>query len=175
MLEFLLENRTEIQRIASVVLALAMWRWGSVPERLIASAFIGIFVVPLFVAFAILDGSVLFGGGRYLTISIDAVAMVCFIGIALYANRNYTLWIAGFQLVAVAAHLVGGATDVISPIAYAILVIGPSYLQILAMLIGLIDHTRRKKRFGEYRDWRVPINLPFVSSPGVADGPKVNA
>ena len=64
-------------------------------------------------------------------------------------------------MVAASAHAVRYLTDVVSPIAYAILVIGPSYFQLFFMLVGLIRHIRREKKHGEYRNWRVPWSSLF--------------
>lgn len=87
---------------------------------------------------------------------IDMLAAVLFTGIALNANRNYPLWIAGFQLVAVGAHIVKALVDGVSPLAVAVLVIGPSYFQILLLMGGFVRHAQRQRRFGRYREWRTP-------------------
>ncbi|MDA9918626.1 hypothetical protein N9D37_01945, partial [Erythrobacter sp.] len=107
------------------------------------------------------DGSVVFSSRAGFYIAIDIIACVAFVLIALNANRNYPLWLAGFQVVALAAHMVRGLVDSVSPLAYAILVIGPSYFQLILMLVGLIRHIRREKKHGEYRDWRVPWSTLF--------------
>ncbi len=163
MLDLLLENRVDAQRIASVIMALAMWRWGGAPERILALTFVGLFTLPLlFLDFAT-AGTVMFSDRGYLIVAIDVLAGLIFVGLALHANRNYPLWIAGFQVVAVTAHLARGIVEAITPIAYAVMVIGPSYFQLILMLAGLVRHLRRKQRHGEYRDWRIPSGDGLLS------------
>lgn len=132
-----------------------MLRWGAGPERAVAVVFIGLFTVPA-ILFELLDGRILlFSGGGLMYASVDIVAAIAFIVIALNANRNYTLWIAGFQLVAMSAHGVRYVTDAVTPLAHAVMVIGPSYFQLVLMAVGLIRHVKRRRRFGDYRDWRM--------------------
>jgi hypothetical protein len=50
--------------------------------------------------------------------------------------------------------MVDAVADSASPLAIAILVIGPSYFQLLLLLTGFIRHVRRERRFGPYRAWR---------------------
>jgi hypothetical protein len=87
------------------------------------------------------------------------VVLAGFAAIALNANRNYPLWAAGFQLVAVGSHLVRGLVDSVSPIAYAILAVGPSYCQLALLFAGLLRHRARLRRYGPYRDWRAGHGL----------------
>lgn len=165
MFELILEYRVEAQRIASVILLLAAFKWGGVPERIAAATFVVLFTLPL-TAFELIGGSpLIFSGSRLVYVALDVTALVIFLVIALNANRNYVLWIAGFQVVALVAHLVRGIVDAVSPLAYAILVIGPSYFQLMLMLAGLIFHIQRKKKYGEYRDWRIGVKMPFGSGP----------
>ncbi len=86
---------------------------------------------------------------------LDAAVAVAFVGIGLFANRNYTLWIGSFQIIALSAHLVrylAGAEGLTLP--FAILYILPSYFQIGLFLWGTHLHARRVERFGPYRSWR---------------------
>ncbi|QFT78882.1 hypothetical protein [Erythrobacter sp. THAF29] len=161
MFDLVIEYRVEAQRILSFVLLIAALRWGGAPEKILAVVFVAIFTVPL-TAFEILtDSPLMFGGSTIVRVGLDLVALALFMFVALNANRSYPLWVAGFQVVALAAHMVSGIVDVITPLAYAILVIGPSYFQLIFMAVGLMLHIRRKKRYGQYRDWRVPLPYPF--------------
>lgn len=147
--------RTDVQHIASVLLALAIWRSGAAPERWLIGVFIGTMVAPIYLFRVLGLGNPTFGPFAWLWIGIDLFAAVAFIVIALKANRNYPLWIAGFQLVAISAHMVRGMVDAVSPFAYLILSVGPSYCQLLLIFVGFLRHTRRTRRFGAYRDWRI--------------------
>lgn len=164
MLELFNAYRVDAQHIASVILALAILRWGGGPERWLITLFVATMVIPIH-AFELLElGNPMFGPAAWLWIGFDLVAGLGFIGIALQANRNYPLWIAGFQLVALGAHTVSGLTDAVSPIAYVVLSSGPSYCQLLLIFAGFVRHVRRERRYGPYRGWRgsVPAGTGFT-------------
>lgn len=159
LLEFLNTYRASAQHITSLLLAAAAWRWGGSPERWLATIFVATMVMPIYVLRLLGSGGSLIGSSGLYTI-VDIIAAVLFVGVALKANRNYPLWIAGFQLVALGAHLVKLVPSSASALAIAILVIGPSYCQLLLLLGGFIRHVQRERRFGPYRDWR--ITQPFA-------------
>ncbi len=157
MLELFNTYRSDGQHIASVLLALAIWRWGAAPERWLIAIFIGAMVVPIKV-FEWLDlGNLVMGELAWLYVGIDLLAGAAFVAVALKANRNYPLWIAGFQLVAISAHAVKGLVDTVSPIAYLILASGPSYCQLALIFAGVARHVTRTRQFGPYRDWRASV------------------
>lgn len=164
MLDFVFNNRADLQYIASLVIGLAMLRWGAGPERASAASFLAFIIAPVVVFRFTASGAMLFGGYSGLYMLFDLIAFGAFMWIALNANRTYPLWLAGFQLVAIGAHGVRALGDVISPIAYAILAIGPSYGQLLVMVWGLAAHIRRKRGFGPYRDWRGGHGLPRLAA-----------
>ena len=154
MLELFNEYRVSAQHVTSILLAMAVWRWGAGPERWIVSAFIATMVAPMYLVGWLDFGNPAEGpfGGAY--IALDLTAAGLFVAIALNANRNYPLWVAGFQVVAVVAHGVRTLIDTVSPVAAAILVIGPSYCQLIVILAGVARHYTRLNRFGPYREWR---------------------
>ncbi|MBV7266064.1 hypothetical protein [Erythrobacter ani] len=165
MFELILEYRVEAQRVVSVLILLAALRWGGAPERAAAATFVLFFTLPLTAFEFFAGGPLIFSGIRIVYVALDIFALTAFLAIALNANRNYPLIIAGFQVVALVAHLVRGIVDTVSPLAYAVLVIGPSYFQLVLLACGLALHVRRRKRFGPYRDWRVPLPKPFDRRP----------
>lgn len=154
MLEWLISYRADAQHIGSLILGLAMWRLGGGPERAAGAAFIGLLIVPAMTARLTGFSLVMFGDLAWTYVLLDIAAAGAFVVIALNANRGYLLWIAGFQLVAVSAHVVRMVIDTVSPIAYVILAVGPSYSQLLLLWAGLISHRQRLRRHGPYRDWR---------------------
>lgn len=171
MFDLLIEHRAIAQHIASVFLMLAMLRWGGAPERAVVLVFVVLFTLPV-VIFQLFAGYALFfAAGGVFYASVDIIAATAFILIALNANRNYTLWLAGFQVVAASAHAVRYLVEVVTPLAHAIMVIGPGYFQLILMLIGLVRHIRRQNRYGEYRDWRIPLASLFKRRP-IPDGLK---
>lgn len=154
-LELFNAYRAPAQHIAGLLLAVAIWRWGGSPERWLAAVFLSTMVAPIYLARIIGIQSLAVGQWANYYVLIDVIAAVLFVGVALNANRNYPMGIAAFQLVAVGAHMVEAVADRASPLAIAILVIGPSYFQLLLLLGGFIRHVRRERHFGPYRAWRV--------------------
>lgn len=161
MFDLIMEYRVEAQRILSILLLIAALRWGRAPERFSIAIFVAFFTLPPAAFEYLTNEPLMFGASSIAIVGLDLVALVLFLFVALNANRNYPLWIAGFQIVALTAHAVRGMVDTVSPIAYAILVIGPSYFQLILIAAGLVLHVRRTKKHGEYRDWRVPMPYPI--------------
>lgn len=147
--------RVEVLHIASVVLALAIAFRGAAPERWLIGVFIATMILPFYGARWLNIGNLPFGPYSWAYVAIDLLATAAFVVIALNANRNYPLWVAGFQLVAVGAHAVRGLGEMVSPFAYMVLAVSPSYCQLVLIGAGFIRHQRRERRFGSYREWRV--------------------
>lgn len=155
MFEVILEYRVDGQRVASILLLLAALKWGRPPEKASIITFVALFTIPLTIVEYAFDGPLIFSERGILYAALDVLALISFLSIGLNANRVYPLWLAAFQIVVLAAHMVRGVVEAITPLAYAIMVISPSYFQLGIIAGGLILHIRRKKRFGEYRDWRM--------------------
>lgn len=153
-LELFNTYRVPAQHLVSFLLAGAIWRWGGAPERWLICIFLATMVLPIYVIWGFDLGSMVAGTLLDTFMVIDALATFLFVSVALNANRNYPLWIAGFQLVAIGAHLVRVMVESASPLAYAILIIGPSYCQLLVLAVGFVRHVLRERRFGPYREWR---------------------
>jgi len=162
-LEFFNSYRVTLQHLASLLLAAAIWRWGRGPERWLMAIFLVSMVLPVY-AMRLMSVNAGYTG-VYLQVwfVIDVIATGLFIAIALNANRNYPLWIAGFQLVALVAHAVEAMVDAVSPLASAVLMVGPSYGILLVLAGGFVRHLIRLRRFGPYRDWRMsPPSLMWL-------------
>ena len=154
MLELFNTYRGDAQHIISVLMALAIWRWGAAPERWLIGLFVATMVFPvrLFDWFDL--GNVALGPHAWACVALDIAAGIGFVAVALNANRNYPLWVAGFQLVAISAHAVKVLIDAVSPLAYLILASGPSYCQLVLIFGGFVRHRMRLSTFGPYRAWR---------------------
>lgn len=162
--------RVSAQHLTSVLLAAAIWRWGGGPERWLIGIFLATMVMPIYPVRWL--GLTTWEVGPLASASfiIDCIAAVLFVGVALQANRNYPLWIAGFQVVALGGHLVRTVIEGISPLAIAVLAVGPSYCQLLLIIAGFVRHTRRERRFGQYREWRPRPAVAGAAGPGAGPG-----
>lgn len=159
MLEWLNIYRADLQHIASLLLGLAMWRLGGAPERAMALAFGALVIAPVLAARMMGLDAALLANLAWLYVLFDSAAAAAFLMIALAANRNYPMWVAGFQLVSMSAHVVRGMVDTVSTLAYVILAVGPSYCQLILLAAGLSRHLWRQRTYGDYRSWRVGSGL----------------
>lgn len=147
--------RVPTQHLLAFLLAGAAWRWGGAPERWLSLSFIATMVLPVYLRGWLIPVQTIDEPFLLVHLFLDLAAAVAFVGIALHANRNYPLWVAGFQLVALGAHMVSLMELGVSPLALVVLITGPSYCQLLLMLTGFARHVRRENRFGQYREWRI--------------------
>lgn len=161
MLELLASDfRGDIQDVLVWAIFLSALIWGAGPERAAAATWVVVFELPEVIYNDILGfGAKLTEVDLFLAIS-DLSAAFLWVTIALYANRNYTLWIAAMQVLATTAHLARGLIEAISPIAYLAMLVAPGWFLLMFLGIGLIRHILRKRKHGPYRDWRVPRQWP---------------
>ncbi len=165
MLELLFsEYRPYLQDVLAWIVCIAALLWGGAPERIVAATWLLLFETGEVIYTKLLGESWQLASVDWYFAGIDLLAVVIMIATALYANRNYTLWIAAMQLLSFVAHISRGLIDAISPITYAIMVIAPGWLMLVFLAAGLVRHIRRKRKYGDYRDWRVRMPIS-------ADGP----
>jgi len=132
--------------IILLVFATVVWAFarGAGPERGAALVLLGMYVLdPIYHA---LDPS----AGHYRHVDpghllIDLAAMAGFLTIALKANRVWPLWAAAAQLLAVMSHLLRLVDHEWTPVAYASLIRGPSYIQIVCIACGIWMNSRRTR------------------------------
>lgn len=151
----LFDYRAHIQDVAAIILCLAALIWGGGPERVVAATWLIIFEFSWWVIDWVGGSSFQLNTVDWFIASTDVIAGAIFVWLALYANRNYTLWIAAMQVLAITAHLARGIADLIAPIAYAVMFIFPGWLQLLFLGAGLARHILRERKHGPYRDWRI--------------------
>lgn len=145
--------RLWFQLVAIGLVALAAWRVGGGPERMLAGVLVGLMVSSQFYHHVV-EGLPFMPSRWAAYFVLDGAALAVAIAVALRANRIYPLWFAAFQLVAVLAHLAREIATGVAQLAYMIMYIGPSYCQIFLLAGGLLAHHRRVRRFGSYRSWR---------------------
>ncbi|MEE4200762.1 hypothetical protein [Erythrobacter sp.] len=156
MLEILASDlRPFAQDVLVAIVCICALVWGGGPERAVALVWLTIFELGNLIYQGIASqGYQVFEVDFWLATT-DLIAGAAFIIVALWANRNYTLFIAAMQLLAMTAHLARGLVEAILPIAYAFMVATPGWFQLLFLGGGLARHILRKRRHGDYRDWRV--------------------
>ncbi|MEP0390976.1 hypothetical protein [Erythrobacter sp.] len=150
----LIDYRGQIQDGVLIAVCVGAFIWGGGPEKFVAATWLVIFEGLAWAKNWMIGDSVQLSDVDWFLASLDVLAGAVFVGIALYANRNYTMWIAAMQVLAVMAHLARGVADLIAPIAYAIMFIVPGWLQLFLLGAGLMRHILRKRKHGPYRDWR---------------------
>lgn len=170
MTELLLsDSRALIQDVVAWTICICALIWGGGPERAVAAVWI--------VFFELFANLYTLATGTNLKVedidaffaSIDVLAAVCWVAIALYANRNYTLWIAAMQILAMTAHVARGLVEAIAPVGYVIMVAVPGWFQLILLAVGVTRHILRKRKHGEYRDWRIQKpNIDLGSGNGLA-------
>jgi len=164
MLEMVWQARAWLQYVVLVLLfALALWR-GAAPEKWCAG-----------LLFAMLPEEWLYlfmvsGNQTFRTVDIghtliDAFTFAGLFYVALHANRVYPLWLGGAQLISLMGHLSRLAMVQIDPIAYAIMSRIPSYIEIVAMSLGLAFHVHRRRKRGNYPSWRSSSALSHRTVP----------
>lgn len=162
-LEFFNAYRVTLQHLASLLLAAAIWRWGGGPERWLMAIFLVSMVLPVYPIRWLRESATDHEAYLQVWLVIDVIVTGPLIAIALNANRNYPLWIAAFQVVALVAHAVEVMVDTVSSLASAVLMVGPSYGILLVLAGGFVRHLIRLRRFGPYRDWRLsPPSLMWL-------------
>lgn len=136
------------------LLGAASLRWGAAPERICAAALAFVtFVDPLYHLLAGRD--TIYGSVDVGHLLIDLGLAATFLGVALWANRIYPLWLASFQLVSVISHFAREVTDIFPKLAYGIMSYGPYYIILTILAAGIWRHRTRVRRHGLYRSWRV--------------------
>ncbi|GMN02118.1 hypothetical protein [Erythrobacter sp. MTPC3] len=167
------EYRPMLQDLLTIAVCIGAYFWGSAPERLVAITWVLVFEVPGRLYRAVSEDGLRLTGTDAFLATTDVVAGIVWIGIALYANRNYTLLIASMQVLAMTAHVARSLADTISPVAYVTMVAAPGWFQLIFLGIGILMHRKREERYGPYRDWRIPINIPLLTKlPRYPRGPR---
>lgn len=159
MLEILWVQRGLVQALLVILLFTGSALRGASPERWSSS------ILLLAIALIRLEGLVAsdfqttWGLAGFVTrdIAYLAIDLITFLGLAtigIRANRTYPLWMAGFLLTALLTHIASRTTDIVSPLAYAILNLSTFWLAIATLGVGLVAHIRRERRWGTYPSWR---------------------
>jgi hypothetical protein len=86
-------------------------------------------------------------------VAVDILWMIAFLALALKADRFWPLWIAAFQVITLAGHVVRLIEPDIAGRTYVFMVVVWSYPMILLIIVGTWRHQQRLARFGFDRSW----------------------
>ena len=153
MVEDIFRHRVLLQHCLIVGMAIYAWLRGDAPEK-VATAVLPCMVLLLYLYEATFAQSARYDRVNLGYFAIDGLGLVVFGYLALKANRMYPLWLLGAQLISVMMHLVRDLSEAMHPVVYFILTTAPSWVQIMALAIGLYCHRKRIARYGSYRSWR---------------------
>ena len=130
----------------------ALWRGGP-PER---------FAAKIVILWILTDVGyhVLFGPSGFTVVDpahlvIDGAELVAITWVALQANRIWPVWAAAAQLMTFSGHLVVMISGTGWNYAYWAMTQLPPYIQLFALVCGVVFHARRFRRIGHYRSWRL--------------------
>lgn len=120
-------------------------RWAGWPERIAALLMLGSHALDRYYHWAI------GGQGSYHQVdlghlAIDLYLLAGFLAIALKADRQWTLWAAGAQIVALLSHPVRLVSGEVAELAYAVMIRAPSWLQIALLYAGISFVALRRRR-----------------------------
>lgn len=152
-----MDNQTLYWSLLALTGAYALVR-GGVPERWAMAAWI--------LASILSTAAVLLRLGTYETVqfgvlAIDVVLLAFLIGLSLKADRYWPLWMTGFHLWGIFAHLAKWLLPTLHPAAYAIGQAVGSYAIIGTMVLGTWKHRQRLTRRGVDNSWSGSF-APFV-------------
>lgn len=153
MLELFLEGRNHIQNAAALLLfAAALWKGGG-PERICSGTVIGM-VIAEFVYHAIFGPDEAFDRFHLWHFTLDSLALVVLVTVALQANRFYPMVLAAAQLVAFTSHIVRALVEPVSSLAYYLLYNMPFWFQLVILAIGIVRYGRNAADAATSKDWR---------------------
>jgi hypothetical protein len=137
----------------ALLFTLSLYRKAAAPERIL-SGLLCAMVVTDRLYHAISPVAIVWRNTDLVHMGIDAAMLACTCVVALHANRVYPLWIGGAQIIAMSGHVYRLMLTQIHEFAYDMMVMMPSYVQLVAMALGLAFHMSRRRKLGTYPSWR---------------------
>jgi hypothetical protein len=134
------------QALLIIVVFVAAWRRGGEPERYVASIYLAMLVVSAVNAFS----ESAHAGADYtdvksLHFTLDALALLGVVIVALRYDRWWTLWVGSVQFIAVMAHVLRMLNWPMPPIAYAVMERWPVWLAVILTGVGTCLQVRRSR------------------------------
>lgn len=159
MIEQLWASRGLLQTVVVVGLVVMAFLRGAAPERWCASILLAAIVLARMQQVVASEFRTIWGLSGFVTddlayLVIDLTTFITLATVAMQANRKYPLWMAGVQLTALLTHIADRTTQIVPPLAYAIINLSTFYLAIIFLAAGIVAHVRRTKDWGTYPGWR---------------------
>lgn len=148
-----LDYRAQLQHAVILALTLYAFRFSEKPEKLVGAILTSVFLADYAYHFFFPLGSI-YHDVNIGHLVIDAMAFVALLPVAMRANRIYPLWVLAAQLIMLLMHFNREISDLIDPMAYWIITRMPSYIQVLALAIGIVAQRRRARAGQQYPSWR---------------------
>lgn len=140
-------------RLLVIAVLLFALRKGEEPERLISM------IIILAIAMDVVNHSI-FGDPTFFAVNpghivIDTWSLLAMLWIALRANRGWPMWVCSAQIIVVLSHVAKLTELSLVRFGYYAMAQLPLPIQVTALLLGTIAHTRRSERIGRYHAWRL--------------------
>jgi hypothetical protein len=135
-----------------VAAACAFWRGGP-PERIASVVIAALFLIDI--SYHLLFGPSGFEKVDPVHLVLDGAELLAITSLALRANRMWPLWAAAAGVICYSGHIAAFIEPGGMKRAYWAMTQIPPYIQLLALLLGVAAHTRRVRRLGRYRSWRM--------------------
>ncbi|MET0251539.1 MAG: hypothetical protein ABW203_05105 [Novosphingobium sp.] len=134
-----------------LVVALAFWRGGK-PEKLFAAVLLAMLVLDRI-------GHGLLHHDRpaaieALHLTIDLTSFVSMMAVMIYARRFWPIWACSFQLLSVSTYPLLVLDARLPTVVQTMLAVAPNYLINATLLVGIVCHQVRLRRFGSDPSWR---------------------
>lgn len=134
-----------IQVLILAILIVLVLRYGGWPERCGAAIMALMFAVsPAYVELFAQSGRLDRIDPGFFVIDIALFALM--LGLALASDRWWPLWMAGAQLIAVLSHFVRLLENAYAPLAYALMMRAPSWIELGILAIGIWLASHRPAR-----------------------------
>ncbi|VWX55893.1 hypothetical protein [Sphingorhabdus sp. 109] len=90
----------------------------------------------------------------------DMAMLAAFVGLALHAERYWTLWLCSMQVIQVLSHIPLMIIPELLPQAYYVIAAFWAYPMLIVLAIGTYRHQQRLRQFGADRSWSDFSSLP---------------
>ena len=87
------------------------------------------------------------------SVVVDIFGVATFGALAIYSRRVWPIWAASLQLLSLSSHFARDVDPRVEPIVYVVMATAPTFMLLLALLLGTIFHRRRLRRHGVDPSW----------------------